>query len=83
MPSRLHVTYVHAWVCQLQLWVWCCIPVAVQDHPSCSAADVTGLFQAQQQCMRQLAAQVLRMNVSLQKAPCQVGKQVLVSLSGC
>jgi len=33
--------------------------------------------------MRQLAAHVLHMNVFLQKAPCQVGKQVLVSLSAC
>ena len=57
------------WVCQLQMWVWCCIPDAVQRLSSCSA-DVTGLRQAQQQCMQQLAAHVLRMNISLQKAPC-------------
>jgi len=40
------------------------------SHPSCSIDDLTGVGQGQQQDMRQLATDMLRTNISLQKALC-------------
>jgi len=40
------------------------------SRPSCNIDDLTGVGQGQQQDMRQLAADMLRTNISLQKALC-------------